>query len=328
MFSKNKKFRFQNILTLTLFGFILGGLATGETIYEQLTESSIDDMTSETVATLPTNRSRTTIGIGEEVVCEIDSDSWEDKDCKKVDDGPWTDVNDTIGDRVWACSSGGTVSPSGVTSSDSTTLTADQSPDICVVGVDVYDSEDKYDDDEIYKSKTFTIIAPDGLTSTLDNDNNSIGTAGPPNNQIGCSADFLCTVSPTSVNFYNASFQENIPDYNWTWPDGNDTNWPGEIVTWGVETIDGGHNRTEDNCSYYFDPISRLDNNPDPNVVNYVNHTHTRTFDEEYLNQDNDWIVWLEDEEHPFEYLGSNQSARTGIKASNTAYSGYMGPWQ
>ncbi|MHC4086322.1 MAG: hypothetical protein ACYSWZ_11350 [Planctomycetota bacterium] len=328
MYSKNTKFRFHNILIFILFIFIIGAIAIGETIYEQSTDSSIDDMTSETEATLPADRSRTDIGIGEVVECRVDSNSWEDKDCEKVDDGPWTEVNDTIGDRVWACSGSGEISPTGVTQSDTTTLTADLSPGSCEVEVDVYDSNDQYVDDEINMSITFTIYEPNGMNVSFDSDV-SPWTAG--NSKIGVKSKFLCTVLPTSVNFYNVDFQEDIPAQGpWTWPDGNDFNKPAETVPWGVRTINGGHNRTWDTVTSTnpLEPIGRLDGNPDPNITDYNDfNDYDRLIPEDYLNESNNWICWLPDESHPREYKGSNQKTRVGIKATNTDWGSWEGPW-
>jgi hypothetical protein len=235
MLSKNTKFRFQNILILMLFGFIMGAITIGETIYEQHTESSIGDMTSETVATTPADRTRTTIGIGEEVVCRIDSNSWEDKDCEKIDDGPWTEVNDTIGDRVWACSTGGTVNPSGVTEDDSTTLTADKSPDpVVVVLVHVYDSEEKFDDDYIEKTKTFEVIAPDSSTYVKNSDAPTwtAWTSGTKN--LGARTLYDVTEGPTTVSFYNVEFREHFTGETDTWPSGATWYAPSADVYFGV----------------------------------------------------------------------------------------------
>ena len=325
MFSKNIKFRFQNILALILFGFILGGLATADTIYDQLTESTIDDMTSETEATLPADRSRTTIGIGEKVVCRIDPNSWEDKDCKKVDDGPWTDVNDTMGDKTWSASgTGGTVSP---TTGNSTTLTASKTPAGVTVEVDIEDSGAKYIDPVLVKTKPFSVIAPDGIEVTLDEDLNP-GTAGPPNNQIGSSSRFLCTITPTSVNFYNAELRMSFPGDNWTWPDGTNDSFSAYDNDYGVTTIDGQHNRCYDTATEYPKPIGRLDNDPDPNKVNYVDHDHAINSQEKYKNQDGDWETFISNETHVFEYRGSDQKGRVTLNSSTSDSGDWMGPWQ
>lgn len=327
MLSKINKTSFQNFLILMLFGLIMGAITIGETIYKQNTESDIGGMTSETEATLPADRSRTDIGIGEVVKCKIDSNSWTDTDCEKVDDGPWTEVNDTIGNRVWACSSGGEINPSGVTQSDTTTLTADLSPGSCVVDVNVYDSNSKYVDDVLNRSRTFTIYEPNGMNVSFNSD---IPPWTPGNKRMGAKSKFLCTVLPTKVNFYNVDFQEDIPAQGpWTWPDGNDFNLPAKTLGWKVKTINGGHNRTWDTVTstYTLEPISRLDGNPDPNITDYNDFSFERLIPEDYLNESNNWVCWLPDEKHPREYKGTNKQARVGIKATNTAWGGWQGPW-
>ena len=117
-------------------------------VYTQNTQATINAMTSSTNVSAPSGApdTRTTIGIGEQVTCSINSNSWSDTDCNITTNRV---ESDTIGDRVWGCSSGGEVNPSGVTYSNSTTLTADLDPGSPTVAVHVYDSEAKYDDSPV-----------------------------------------------------------------------------------------------------------------------------------------------------------------------------------
>ena len=292
-------------------------------VYVQRTQATIGAMTSQTVATLPTNRARTTIGIGEEVTCSINPATWSDLDCNLTKNRI---ESDTIGDRVWACGPGGTINPSGITSSNSTTLTASDSPGSPRVLVNVYDSENKYDDSPLTRSIPFSVIAPSGMTSTLYSDNYP-GTLGPPDNKIGASSVFICTVSPTTVNFYNAEMRENIPGDNWTWPDGTNDSRPWAMVFWSTTTISGTQNRTTDTITEYGNPIGRLDNDPTPNV-NYVNHSHTVRVPEDYKNKYGSWTSWLSGETHPRHYRGSDQKARVQLHADNDSYGTWRGPWQ
>lgn len=330
MFSKNTKFRFQNILIFILFMFIIGAIAIGETIYEQNTESSIGDMTSETVATTPANRSRTTIGIGEEVVCRIDSNSWADTDCEKVDDGPWTEVNDTIGDRVWACSSGGTINPSGVTSSNTTTLTADKSPDICVVGVDVYDSEDKFDDDAIWKSITFDIIAPDGQNTAFKADHKS--GEDPNGTRVGAYSTFDATVTPTTVSFYNAELGENIPFQTDNWPSGPNTTWG----PYNGRSGDPDYNAMCD-ISVGYDNMwvdHRDKRNIQRSQLDGLNGLHVinRIFQMEYQNESGNWITFYDGLTSKYTYANdanhNDQAFHTMAGSSGDASGGWMGPFK
>ncbi|MDH4241839.1 MAG: hypothetical protein OEW48_19945 [Phycisphaerae bacterium] len=315
MFSKNTKFRFQNILIFILFMFIIGAIAIGETIYEQNTESSIGDMTSETVATTPANRSRTTIGIGEEVVCRIDSNSWADTDCEKVDDGPWTEVNDTIGDRVWACSSGGTINPSGVTSSNTTTLTADKSPDICVVGVDVYDSEDKFDDDAIWKSITFDIIAPDSSTYVKNSDSPTwtAWTSGTKN--LGARTLYDVTEGPTTVSFYNVEFREHFTGETDTWP---------KTTTWNAPSADIYFGVNQANQSTDEQKTGLYDSNNLYTGTEWQNFSPSFSIYLQYKNQAGVWTGY-NTVTATRNYYHTGRTARVGVDGVN---GGTQGPWQ
>ena len=330
MFSKNTKTRFENILIFILFTFIIGALAIGETIYEQNTDSSIDDMTSETIATTPADRTRTTIGIGEEVVCSIDSDSWKDKDCEKVDDGPWTDVNDTIGNRVWSCGSGGEINPTGITTSDTTTLTADQSPGSCDVEVEVYDSNSKYVDDEISLSKTFTIIAPDGQDCAFKADHN--GGEDPNGTRVGAYTTFDATITPTTVSFYNAVLGENIPFQTDNWPSGPNTTWgpfnghPGDPDYNAMCDISVGYdNKWVDHRDKRNIQRSQLDG------LNGL-HSIDRIFKMEYQNDSNDWITFYDGETSKYTYANNDdhndQAYHTMAGSSGDADGGWMGPFK
>ncbi len=248
------------------------------------------ELKSETWVTIPEDRTRTTIGIGEAVLCYTD---------------PPVSVE-------WSVSGDGFVSP---TQNPYTWYFAIKSPGSGTVKA-------KFGTCGCEKTKTFTVIAPNGMTVSLDQDY-SLGTLGPPNNNIGCSSKFLCVVLSTSVNFYAVSFQENIPGDTWIWPDGTPDSFSSRIVSWSVGTINGQHNATTDVSTEPLKPIIRLWNDS-----NYIDHSHTIRVPEEYLNQNNVWTSWLSGEVHPKQYRGSDQAGRTYIQASNTAYGNWMGPWQ
>jgi hypothetical protein len=193
---ENEMKKRERWIVLTYFAVLLiGGVSLCNGAYTQWTVSSIGGMTSSTLKAAPSGapNTRTTIGLGEKATCSIDSSTWTDKDCNN---STHTIENDTIGDRVWASSTGGSISPSGVTSVDTVTMTADYDPDTCVVLVHVYDSETKYDDNYLQRSKTFTIIKPTGETTVTNGWVNTI------------MARFTSTLSPTSVNFGNISVTE------------------------------------------------------------------------------------------------------------------------
>jgi len=223
MFSKNNKFWFRNIVVLATVSLVLAVFPSiADIIYSEHTQATLDGIISDTQVTAASAPdTRTTIGIGEKVDCAIDANTWEDKDCKKVDDGPWTDVNDTIGDKTWsAIGSGGTVSP---TSGDKTVLTAKKTPAGVTVEVTVYDSNSQYVDAPVIKTKPFSVIAPNGQTYSKDSDcpdpcwnNWENGTK-----YMAARTYFNATVQPTTVSFVKAEFREHFPGETSTWPNGD-----------------------------------------------------------------------------------------------------------
>lgn len=297
-----------------LLAFLAVGIAYAPgalAAYTQHTVATIGPMTSQTVSTVPANRARTTVGIGEQVTCAIDPSSWSDTDCDTTPD-PNQVVVDTMGTVTWSAGGAGSVSPS---TGNSTTLTASKTPGSVTVQATVHDSGTKYVDTAVVKTKGFTVIAPNGMNVSL-NSNLTLGSPG--FNQIGAKALFDCTVLPVTVSFYNADFRENIPGESWIWPDGTLGTRSSAIVPWGV----GYDNKTADTISSGLDCICRLDNGG-----GYQDFSVTVRVPEEYENQAGGWVSWLPNETHPRQYVGSNQTCRVGLVATQTAYSAYMGPW-
>ncbi|MDI6774793.1 MAG: hypothetical protein QME60_05285 [Verrucomicrobiota bacterium] len=243
---------------------------------------TVPKVDTETVATTPSNRSRTKIGIGEEVVCSV---------------LPAMSVN-------WSATGGGTVSPS---TGNSTTFTASKSPSTSIVHAQVAGAD---------CTVTFTVVAPDGMTTSLASDG-SLGSPG--TNNIGAKSFSDCYVLPNDVSFYKVEFQENIPGESYTWPDGTGGTRPSAIVPWGV----GFDNKTTDTVSSGLDPAARIFNG-----TNYVDFTYGVRVPEEYKNEGGTWVRWLPGENHPRDYRGSDRKARTKLEASDTAIGGWMGPWQ
>lgn len=228
MFFKNYTLWFQKVLVILLMSVVFVIPTSGAT-YTQWTQATIDDMTSSTDVDAPdaTPSTRTRIGIGELVTCSIDSSTWDDKDCKNYR----RIVNDTIGDRVWGCSPGGEVNPSGVTSSNSTTLTADLDPGSPTVAVLVYDSERKYDDSPVYTSINFDVIAPSGLVYTKIDDIPPWTLWSSGTEYLGAATKYSILVTPTNVSFSNVSIYENFgAGQTGTWPDGSNFPFPSGYV--------------------------------------------------------------------------------------------------
>ena len=158
---------------------------------------SVIKVGTETIATTPSDRTRTKIGIGEEVVCSI---------------APSMSVN-------WSVTGGGTVS---VATGASTTFTASKSPSSSTVHAQIAGAD---------CTVTFMVVAPDGMMTSLVSDGN-LGSLGM--NNIGAKSFFNCYVLPNDVSFYNVEFRENIPGETYTWPDGTGGRRPSAIVHWSV----------------------------------------------------------------------------------------------
>ncbi len=246
-------------------------------------------LTSETEATtIPLDRARTTLGIGERVTISVDPPR----------------------SATWSVTGGGTITPSPI--GTSALLTASMSPSSPMVEAQFPNGN--------RCAITFTVIAPNGLTSTVGSDD-GCGTMGPPNNSIGASTVFNQIVQPTTVSFYRASFRENIPGESFTWPDGTADTDPARIKYWEVTQA----NEATDISESCVDPIGRLD--PPPPGGGLAPFRYNIRVPEEYRDDAGAWNVWLPGENHPKEYDTAGR-CRTLIEATNTAAGAWQGPWQ
>ena len=287
--------------------FLAGPPAARGDTYTQATQATVGNITSQTVATTPANRARTTIGIGEEVDCSIDQATWADTDCN-VTQGQVE--NDTIGTCTWSVSGAGTLS---TTTGFSTRLTAHQSPGTAVVEAVVKDSQTKYNE-SVTKTKSFSIIAPNGETATVKQ-NTGLGLAL-GNNQIGSETIFAVTVQPTTVSFYRASLRENIPNINFTWPDGTADTFTARILPIPQDMA----NQYDDQFGYGPDPIGRIRQG-----AAFVNFTINIPVPREYRNQSGLWVVYTTVPSKS-EYRGADQKSRQHFNAA--AIGSWQGPWQ
>lgn len=185
---------------------------------------SIIEVESETVSTIPADRDRTTLGIGERVTLSTN---------------PSMSV-------TWSVTGGGSVMP---TTASSTMFTASHSPSTSTVQATIGSPA---------CTKVFTVIAPSSITSTKKTDVGH-GTAGPPNNQIGAYTIYDITVNPKTVSFTWAELRENIPSHSWTWPNGAAGGISAQTVEWNV----GYANDTTDDISSGPYPIGRIHNGTD-----------------------------------------------------------------
>jgi hypothetical protein len=240
------------------------------------------ELDSLTFAETPDDRERTTLGMGEPVMCYL---------------APPINAQ-------WSLVGPGDLEPQGTMA----VFTASQSPSQSSVHALV---------GSVDLVLNFNVIPPNGMTVSLSS-NLGLGTPGPPNDSVGAASCFLCVVAPTTVSFCWAQFRENIPETGWTWPDRTPETFGPETNTWDVTES----NRTLDVVSSSLHPIGRLWDG-----FAYVPFTFTVPVPEEYLNEDEQWVQWLS-ETGPNEYRGTDQKARVGIIATNTAYGSWQGPWQ
>jgi hypothetical protein len=228
-----KLIKFQNVILFTFILFIFSNSNLFADTPDYTPATLTGDMTSLTESQTPANRDRTTVGIAEKVTCSIGSCTWEDKDC---DESGTQIVYDTIGNRIWSCYPAGTVNPTaGTNESNDAIFTAPMYPfRSTTVWVYVYDSA-LYHDDASYISKgiDFEIIAPNSITATFSNDVLHLWDdweSGPK--YLAAASQYIVTIEPASVSFYNAYFQENFGEGDSdTWPDGS--TWYGPTGTIG-----------------------------------------------------------------------------------------------
>ena len=119
----------------------------------------------------------------------------------------------------WTVSGQGTISP---TDGSGTTLTAKLSPGSATVTVHVRD---------VSIPTTFSVIAPSGI-QVVDHYDNAQGW-GNGTSEIGADTKYLLNILPTSVNFVNVSFRENIPAHVIVWPDLSSNSWDAAFVYYG-----------------------------------------------------------------------------------------------
>jgi len=251
---------------------------------------------SETVATTPSDRSRTQIGIGEEVTCSIIPAS--------IPASLTANWSENTGN--------GKVSPAMGTS---TTFTASQSPSTSRVRVRVGGVE---------CTLNFTVIAPNGILYSPDNADSPDypRIPGPPNLFIGNGRYFPVTIQPTTVSFCNVEFRENKPGNNITWPDGtNDNGVSAGQPPFRVLQNNGG---VSDHISGPLRPYNRLYNGS-----NYVTFTFAINVPLEYKNNLGAWTEFMSGirNNHARFYTATGACALRAV-GNNIQNSAYRGPWQ
>lgn len=211
-----------------------------------------------TWAFLPQDRTRTEIGIGERV--QLDVSNYSDMDIYVDDLGFQYDWEDTLGRVEWTVDGPGEVWP--FDRADPTFTAALWAQDTsATVSVVMHDTESMGLDPPITRSLSFTIRVPNGILVQFLADA-PIGTPGPPIQSMGAQSYFNCWILPDTVNFYMASFQENMPDKLCNWPDG--TQWLRPATIWPYDVSDyysGGGDF--DRPNYQTDRLSTGLHNPE-----------------------------------------------------------------
>ncbi len=205
--------------TTTLSGLSVAG---DYTVTAKCCSSSLGDwitvnaleIRSQTISPEPSdNRDRTTLGLGEQVLCSI---------------YPSVTVD-------WSLEGGGSVQPETGTY---TIFTASKSPSYTVIHAEIEDVDCTLD---------FEAIPPEGMEYGPDNEwtDEYPHTDGPPNVFIGNGRYFPITILPTTVSFYGLEFRENLPGNNWTWPDGTSGSIPSQKVPFSVNFGNHGGDSVE-----------------------------------------------------------------------------------
>jgi hypothetical protein len=212
------------------------------------TPPHVSDIQSQTDATLPANRNRTDIGIGEGLFCTIDPLSWSDVDA--CSDGIFQDdlIPDKLGGYVWT-STGDYVGSSTDGPSFYVKAPIKGSDGTINVAVDVSDSGTHGSTEVVSKSKTFNVKIPNSVTivGVIDISTPKSGrTQGASGSLIGQYARYYYQIQPSTVNFMNVSFREKVPAVALTWPSGNNVTTPAKDITSPVIDHAGLNNRLDD----------------------------------------------------------------------------------
>jgi hypothetical protein len=300
------------VVLLSAFGTLALSATLHADAFSQHTQATLGDMTSQTEATTPADRTRTTIGIGEKVVCAISPASWVDKDCNETTQ---TIMDDEIGTRTFSASGGaGVVAPTAAGLHDECTLFASKTAGNVTVGVSVLDSRQKFNDDAVTKSIAFTVIAPDGASTSVTA--NPGFTAGA--DRIGVKTTYAVKVLPDTVSFYKISFREHLPNKDVTWPD-DTAEIPYGAATDVPYTVNQA-NIAGDDIQDGLRPKARLDDGTTAPNPHYVNFDIETSWPDQYKNESDEWTTYVY-LELKTEYLGNN------LKGRHT-YQGQSGDWQ
>jgi hypothetical protein len=306
--------------------FALAGPEVQAQPYLKGPASTINQFTTRT-ALGPNPRTRTTIGIGEQVACTLDPTTWADTDINIANPEAPVNVADTMGIPTWAANGNGVVFP---LMGNTTTLTGFFSPGNVTVTASIPDSGTRGIDPVINQSVAFVVVAPSNAQAYSQADNTAGWTAWPPNNRVGQNTIFGTQVTPLTVNFSRVSFRENRAQQTFTWPNGTNFTYPALQNPYTV-TEDGAGNFNTVPCisSTGLDPRAVL--TLPPNFIGPPAPTYTYTLQvpNEYFNAAGLW------NQPPFVTEGRRKvydtttlTCKGGFIANTILWGNQQGPWQ
>jgi hypothetical protein len=319
----------KTLKRLAVFLMVLISSSAAQSAWHADSPPVIGSITTQMDETIPSNRSRKEMAIGEGVTCSVDPSTWADYDkndsqqCDIVMPGP--PITDTLGGISWSTTGDLTSSNTGNSIHFAAPiLAADGNIHVLMTAVD---SGTHGSTESVQKSVDFTVRIPTSVVVIRAKDNvpaaRSINAAG---TLIGQSGIFSYTVMPDSVNFKHISAHEvvdNSPALNW--PNGNP---PGTVTFQAGKTAPAaiGDSKTGEN-NHMVDLVDKfwpksyiVDANNTPHDFNYSMAQHF-----EYQLAGGAWKKFG-DLTHSRFYRASDYK---GIAAVSGFYQpNWQGPWQ
>jgi hypothetical protein len=195
--------------------------------------------------------------------------------------------------------------------------------------VDVYDPDSNISG---HQQIQYTVLTPTGLTPSIQNDghsfdNTNIGKLAPPNNYIACETFFQMQYSPSSVNFDNVKFRENIPYQTWSRPDNSLDYQQAEKNLFFLDSFSSTNVNTVN--AYIDDCGDRGESYHFLASGSYQNFIENNKVPVEYFDDNQNWVICPPSNKScDWRVQGSNQKSQELIHASGSLNGGYMGPWQ
>lgn len=208
------------VMIATILTFITAAQPVLSDTYEDYSQATIGDISSETALSAPdgTANTRTIVGIQEDVLCYVNPGTWVDLDCNMTTQQI---EQDTIGTYLWMCSGDAEAFPTA--GQYFTTLHAGGSESQVTLSLIISDSAQRYADNEVLRYKYFYVVPPASVAYTKIDDFHPWDEYVDGTPQLGAGTSYSVTVYPRNVSFYFALFCEDFGEgvANITWPDGS-----------------------------------------------------------------------------------------------------------